>query len=97
MIDTHMTASQWIVSPDPPQGIEPVCIDRVRNRTGVVYAIRQSGACMDAEGNWEYEPIPSSRTDDWLDRFRFGTWEEAAKAIHKHVKTPCGRFSRQIP
>lgn len=74
-----------------PRGFEPVRIDLVRNRNGLVYAVRQSGSCMSTDGEWDYEPMPSSRTDEWLARFRFQTWEDAAKAIERHCK-PLGRF-----
>lgn len=76
-----------------PKDCEAVTIDRVRNRTGVVYAIRQSGACMDANGNWEFECNPSDRTDEWLARFRFQTFIEAAHAVRTRIKHPAGRFS----
>jgi len=82
----------WQFSPDKvPCGYEPVRIDLVRHRTGIYYAVRQHGACMDRDGEWDIEPMPSSRTDEWLARFRFATWEDAAKAIERHC-TPLGRF-----
>lgn len=85
-------AVSWQYSPDKvPCGYEPIHIDLVRHRNGVYYAVRQAGCCMDAAGEWEFEPMPSSRTDEWLARFRFATWEDAAKAIERHCK-PLGRF-----
>jgi hypothetical protein len=71
---------------------EPVRIDRVKGFDGTRYAIRQGGACMNAQGDWEWEPIPSSRTDEWLAEFRFTTWLDAANAVERHVKHPHGRF-----
>lgn len=78
-------------------GIEPVAIDRVKGlyhgQEGIRYAVRQHGAAMNAEGDWIIEPMPSSRDDDYLDEFRFETWEAAANAILKHVKHPWGRMA----
>lgn len=77
------------------ESIESVRIDAVHGRGGITrYAVRQSGACMDANGEWEFEPMPSSRDDEWLNRFRFDTWEAAARAVEKYVKSPLGRFHR---
>lgn len=35
------------------------------------WAIRRMGRCLDANGDWDYEPTPSNREDDWLDAHRF--------------------------
>ena len=87
------TASQWIWKADEvPSDIPHVTIDRVQGFNGIVYAIRQAGACMDANGEWEFEPMPSSRTDEWLKQFRFGTWEAATDAVTRHCRHPWGRF-----
>ncbi len=59
----------------------------------IKYAVRQSGACLNKLGEWEYEPIPSSRDEAFFCRCRFASWEDAAKAIEKHCK-PQGRFVR---
>lgn len=90
------TPTEWTMSPEPPDNIPPVTICRVRGRTGVRYAIRQAGACMDANGEWEIEPIPSSRTDEWLDRFRYDTLEAAKAAAETHCTT-YGRFLSYAP
>jgi hypothetical protein len=56
-------------------------IDLVRDRDGnIKYAVRESGACLCHEGFWEYEPQPSSRTDEWKARFRFATLRDAVSA-----------------
>ena len=73
--------------------IDPVCIEQARGYKGIRFAIRQVGACMDENGNWEYEPTPSSRSDEWLDRFRFGTWDAAARVVIRHCPDGLGRFS----
>jgi hypothetical protein len=85
-------STQWTLTPEPTGGIEPVTICRVRGHKGIRYAIRQSGACLSKDGKWDIEPIPSSRDDEWLERFRFVEWEQAAKTVEKYLKSSWGRF-----
>jgi hypothetical protein len=88
-------SSQWIWRADEvPGDVTPITIDRVCGFHGVKYAIRQAGACMDANGEWEFEPMPSSRSDEWLKRFRFKEWKAAADAITRHCRHPWGRFAQ---
>lgn len=35
------------------------------------WAIRRHGRCLNAAGQWDYESIPSERTDEWLAAYRF--------------------------
>jgi hypothetical protein len=36
------------------------------------WAVRQRGRrCLAADGRWDWEPIPSERTDEWLAKYRF--------------------------
>lgn len=34
------------------------------------WAVAWHGRCLDANGNWDWEPSPSNRDDDWLDAHR---------------------------
>ena len=47
------------------------------------WAVRWMGECLNSDGEWEYEPIPSSREDDFFARCRFPEQEaiERAKAV----------------
>lgn len=42
-----------------------------------LWAVRNSGNCMAHDGQWEWEPQPSSRDADFMARCRFATVEEA--------------------
>lgn len=44
-----------------------------------VWAVRKSGWCLNRDGEWEYEPIPSSRDDEFFARCRW-TLDEALPA-----------------
>ncbi len=35
------------------------------------WAVRRMGRCLGADGTWDWEPLPSSREDDWLEAHRF--------------------------
>jgi hypothetical protein len=35
------------------------------------WAVRHLGSCLSSVEEWDYEPISSSRTDEWLDEHRF--------------------------
>ncbi len=61
--------------------LDRVVIDLVGNPENVVrWAIRQAGFCLNRKGDWEYEPIPSSRTEAFFKRCRFNTLEDAVAA-----------------
>jgi hypothetical protein len=42
---------------------------------------RDSSACLNTDGQWECEPMPSSRTDDFLSRCRYSLDEAKRRAI----------------
>jgi hypothetical protein len=44
---------------------------------GEKWAIMEKGTCLSKDGVWEYEPIPSSRNDEYLLRCRFDSPEQA--------------------
>jgi hypothetical protein len=61
-----------------------VSIDLVGgSRLGVRYAVRKGSCCLNHDLEWEYEPLPSSRDDDFLARCRFGDLGEAKTAAEK--------------
>lgn len=47
------------------------------------WAVRRGKRCYDADGDWDWEPLPSSRTDEWLANYRFDL--ETALRIAKEV------------
>lgn len=88
------TAVQWQYEPSVMvDRMHPITIDAVRDLQNIVrYAVRQAGECLSKTGEWEYEPMPSSRDDNFFSRFRFETWEEAAKTVEKFCSNGKGRF-----
>ena len=47
------------------------------------WAVRCRSWCLNNKGKWEYEPMPSSRTDAFLKRCRFSTAKKAMTAADK--------------
>ena len=47
---------------------------------------RTQGWCIGKDGNWHFEKIPSSRTDEFIEQTRFDTQAEAREAYQKHIK-----------
>lgn len=67
--------------PVAPGIIEQVRIERARQMFGPdLWAIRKNGNVLNKEGEWEWEPMPSSRDDEFLARARFATAEQAIAA-----------------
>ncbi|WP_429949609.1 hypothetical protein ACQYWY_21805 [Comamonas sediminis] len=67
-----------------------LCVERALRRVGpkqmaAYWAVRRDGFALNKQGEWEYEPMPSSRTDEFLERCRFADVNEAiAAAVLKH-------------
>jgi hypothetical protein len=53
----------------------------VEDRGDDRWAVKKMGSCLNRGGVWEYEPSPSNRGDDFLERCRF-TKEEALRLAH---------------
>lgn len=44
---------------------------RVAYRGDGMWAVLAGVYCLGSDGEWDYEPLPSSRDDDWLATHRF--------------------------
>ena len=90
------TAIVWVWNESEKTGGFPaINIERCLQINGTtLYAVRQAGACLSRSGEWEYEPIPSSRDDEFMARCRFESWGAAAHAITRFCE-PAGRFIEQ--
>lgn len=64
----------------------PIHIEACDQRDGSrMWAVRQCGNCLDVDGEWEHECIPSSRTDSWIFAHRFSTKDNAYQAMRKCI------------
>src|SRR5574337_49177 len=64
-----------------PDDTSEVRLERCKQRDGSYkWAVRRGGACMNIDGEFEYEPMPSSRDNAFLARCRFDSAESAYAA-----------------
>lgn len=61
-----------------------VMLERVEGHAGTRWAVRWNGHCLNKDGKFEYEPLPSGRTDEFLARCR---WESAEAAMEYWVES----------
>ncbi len=59
-----------------------VTVEIRRDRSDDRWTVCGPRGMMNLDGEWEWEPLPSSRTDEFLARTRFGL--EVAWAMAKH-------------
>lgn len=68
-----------------PESIDPLDSDvfsiSVEYRGHELWAVLMRSWCLSKSGEWDHEPLPSSREDDWLaeHRFDFDTAMELAR------------------
>jgi hypothetical protein len=84
-------ASRFTVGGKPPNEARvredyPISIERCEGRQGITWAARRLGQCLNRQGEWEYEPQPSSRDEEFLARCRFETKEQALGMAWPHVE-----------
>lgn len=76
-----LVKSYWLVPPSPADaGASAVSLDRQNQIDGSdLWAVRRRGYVLNREGDFEYEPIPSGRDEEFLARCRFESIEEAVE------------------
>lgn len=74
MADVTVMATEYVVNAIP-EGVDEVnrsLFDiKVAWRGKGRWAVLRSTRCLSVDGEWDWEPLPSSREDDWLDTHRF--------------------------
>lgn len=80
-------ASTFDVLHDPrSRGLREVRVERCGQRDGsTLWAVRSLGSCLAKDGEWEYESLPSNRTDEFYERCRYATMELAFEAAEKKI------------
>lgn len=56
-------------------------IHKVEHKKGFWFAVRRGNSCMSRSGEWDLEPLPSSRTPEFFAEFRFDTFRDALTAL----------------
>jgi hypothetical protein len=78
--DTLSMATAFHVTEIGQEEITVEWVGRALRLGGGPWAVRCGGMCLNREGEWDYELLPSSRRHDWLDAHRFDSREEAFAA-----------------
>lgn len=82
---------------------EVAVLERGGPRGEIRWAVCWMGRCLDAQGQWDHEPIPSEREDDWLatHRFDLDTALRLAKEAARHTEvngiTVADEYARTNP
>jgi hypothetical protein len=70
----------------PGPYVRQVTLDRVRQSDGTdKWAIRTSSSCLNKSGEFVYEPMPSSRSDEFIKDTRFDSEQEAITAWNRRT------------
>jgi len=56
----------------------------VESRGDGMWAVLDGRWCLNRDGGWEHEPMPSSRTEEFLARCRFPLEEAVVRAAAAH-------------
>lgn len=87
---TYQRVTRYNVSALPEGfSVDSHCWDvTVEYRGHGKWAVLQGSCCLGDDGEWSWEPLPSSREDDWLEHHRF-TEEEALRLAGEHAWDVC--------
>ena len=55
---------------------------------GEKWCVRRRGDCLNHDAEWEWEPSPSNRNDEFYARCRFDTLAEAVAAYNRSANAP---------
>lgn len=71
-MDLHVQATTYTVCALPldHRAADAFAV-RVEWRGGDRWAVTRRQMCLDADGEWDWEPAPSSRDEAWLETHRF--------------------------
>jgi hypothetical protein len=59
------------------------------------YAVLHRSFCLSTDGAWDYEHLPSERTDEWLATHRFGFDEACALAEAVALTVTCNGLNAE--
>lgn len=81
LVERDYPATEYTVSALPEDDVNAHHFSiKVAYRGGGRWAVLHNGWCLNRAGQWEYEHVPSERTDEWLAEHRFPLGEALAMA-----------------
>lgn len=91
-------AVEWRIGPpdDFHAGWSEIRVVTILDREGHArFAVKMRGWTANHDAEWEYEPIPSRRDDDYLERCRWDDWGDAVRVADKMVDLERSKWERQ--
>ena len=90
--DCKLSEEQWMEMASSfelqPHNRIDVFINKMAQMDGSIKWSVKTGPCvLTKEGCLEYEPIPSSRTEEYLERARFDSKDEAYQSWLEYIKS----------
>lgn len=70
---------------DKEDEFSSILLFRVKSEDGIRWAVRNGNYCMNKDGEWEYEPSPSNRDDEFYKRCRFMKSSDAYDTYKKSI------------
>ncbi len=71
----------WLITPDSSAlAGDGIWLERRDGFKGRRWAVTRRGCVLNKSGVWEFEPQPSSRTDEWLETVRWSDMQDAITA-----------------
>ena len=102
-VQEPLTSSPTISAYSIPVNDKPfadeILIQRAWQMDGTaLWAVRLDDNCLNKQGQWEWEPMPSSRDDEFLARCRFDSAEAAIEAALKEHNfcSRCGKRTKDL-
>lgn len=85
--DARAVISWYAIPTSGKRYADEILIQSSRQIEGpTLWAVRLNGNCLNKSGDWEWEPMPSSRDDEFLARCRFDSPEAAIDAAIASTK-----------
>ncbi len=91
IMNVTWTPCVWRIDAWPKHGADITIETAVQIDGPDLFAVRYAGRCLNKFGEWEMEPMPSSRSEDFLERCRFASIEDAINTASVPI-----RFARAI-
>lgn len=86
----RIQTTQYTISCIPEANIDRHAFElMVEYRGNQRWAVVWHGMCLSKDGQWDYEPSPSSREDDWLGERRFTEQKALQLACEWAPKLKC--------
>lgn len=79
----NLAATKWT---DIETGLY-IEVTSTNKRGPLIFAVRDGfGNCLSKSGDWDPEPMPSTRSPEYLASHRYAKWAEAFNALDRNIR-----------